>query len=141
MKTLAVVLLVCVPAAGIAQTLPRNLALGAQIGATEQNTGLANAVTSLRAAPALRGYARTLDRVVEAENDAPRPRGAAEVRLFETASLAVVLVLNMDAKGETSSIGSGSLISRDGQIVTNWHVIASASQLGVVLKPAADAQN
>ena len=49
----------------------------------------------------------------------------------------VVLILNIiDKKNKKGSIGAGSLIDRDGYIITNWHVIDGApkNQVGVIFK-------
>ncbi|CAN7482060.1 S1C family serine protease [Phenylobacterium sp. LjRoot225] len=56
-------------------------------------------------------------------------RGAAETQVYQHAAAAVVLVVT--EKG----MGSGALISADGQIVTNLHVVQGAKQVAVVFKP------
>lgn len=56
-------------------------------------------------------------------------RGAAETRVYQKASPAVVLIVSKD------SLGSGVLISADGRIVTNLHVVGEAPEVGVVFKP------
>lgn len=60
----------------------------------------------------------------------PGTRGEREVRIYATASSSVVLILAPDG------IGSGSLLRADGTIVTNWHVVSSSPEVGVVFKPA-----
>ena len=57
-------------------------------------------------------------------------RGAQEVALFENASPSVVLVLT------ESGSGSGSLISSDGLIITNWHVVGDSKSVNIVFRPA-----
>ena len=57
-------------------------------------------------------------------------RGAAEAQLYRQAAPSVVLIITDKA------IGTGALISADGQIITNHHVIQGAKQIGVVFKPA-----
>ncbi len=59
-----------------------------------------------------------------------RTRGAREVEIYSRLASSVVLVI------ANSGVGSGSLISSDGAILTNWHVIRGAREVGVVFKPA-----
>jgi S1-C subfamily serine protease len=69
------------------------------------------------------------------EPDASTTRGAAESQIYARAAPSVVLILTEDA------VGSGALISADGQIVTNLHVVAGAKQIAVVFKPAMEGAN
>jgi S1-C subfamily serine protease len=57
-------------------------------------------------------------------------RGAAETQVYKRAVRSVVLVVT------DKGLGSGALISADGQILTNLHVIDGAKQIGVAFKPA-----
>jgi S1-C subfamily serine protease len=57
-------------------------------------------------------------------------RSAKDVRLYRSVSPAVVLVATK------TGIGSGSLISTSGEILTNWHVVNGYSLVAVVFKPA-----
>jgi S1-C subfamily serine protease len=57
-------------------------------------------------------------------------RGAAETRVYEQASPSVVLVVT------SAGLGSGVVVSADGQIVTNLHVVGDFDVVGVVYKPA-----
>jgi S1-C subfamily serine protease len=59
-----------------------------------------------------------------------RTRGERDIAVFQKAAPAVVLVL-----GGKDSIGSGALISSDGRVITNWHVVRGNQQVVVVLKP------
>lgn len=56
-------------------------------------------------------------------------RGIKEVHVFKKASPSVVKVFT-----ETGS-GSGSLISKEGLILTNWHVVKDAKKVGIVFMP------
>jgi S1-C subfamily serine protease len=65
-------------------------------------------------------------------DDLERSRSAKDAALYRAISPSVVLVVTKD------SLGSGSLISSAGDILTNWHVIKGASDVGVIFKPAAE---
>jgi S1-C subfamily serine protease len=56
-------------------------------------------------------------------------RGAKEAKIYQVAAPSVVLILT--SKG----IGSGVLLSADGQVLTNWHVVGEEELVGVVFKP------
>ena len=56
-------------------------------------------------------------------------RGEREVRLYAATSTSVVLIIT------ETGIGSGSLIRPDGTILTNWHVVSSSREAGIVFKP------
>ena len=74
---------------------------------------------------------RLYERLRAVKPDLPiTTRGAKEVALYSRLSSSVVLVLTNDGSG------SGSLISVDGKILTNWHVVRGAREVGVVFKPA-----
>src|SRR5262245_53915988 len=57
-------------------------------------------------------------------------RGERDIAVFQKAAPAVVLVL-----AGKDSIGSGAIISRDGNVITNWHVVGSSPRAAVFLKP------
>jgi S1-C subfamily serine protease len=57
-------------------------------------------------------------------------RSAKDAALYRTISPSVVLVVTKDV------LGSGSLISTAGDILTNWHVVKSAKDVGIVFKPS-----
>jgi hypothetical protein len=59
-------------------------------------------------------------------------RSAKDAALYRSISPSVVLIVTKE------SIGSGSLITSTGDIVTNWHVIKGASDVVVIFKPAAE---
>jgi S1-C subfamily serine protease len=56
-------------------------------------------------------------------------RGINDVRIYAAASPGVVLVVTEDA------LGSGSLITPEGLIITNLHVVGNNRQVGVIVKP------
>lgn len=62
-------------------------------------------------------------------DESPSTRGAAEARIYQMVSPSVVLVLTNDG------LGSGSLISSDGFVLTNWHVVEGYGTVGVIFKP------
>jgi S1-C subfamily serine protease len=68
------------------------------------------------------------------ENFQAKSRGPKEVALFKAVSPAVVLITSED------SLGSGSLITTNGEVLTNWHVVGSNKEVGVIFKPALDTQ-
>ncbi len=57
-------------------------------------------------------------------------RSINNARLFRQVSPAVVLVVT------DSGFGSGVLLDKEGLIITNWHVISGAKEIGVIFKPA-----
>ncbi len=57
-------------------------------------------------------------------------RGAVEANIFSKLSPSVVVVLAGDG------MGSGSLISKSGTILTNWHIVNESSEVDVIFKPA-----
>ncbi len=81
-----------------------------------------------RSGPAVKRYARTLDGV--RPDGRSVTRGAAESKVYEQASPAVVLIVT------PAGVGSGVVISADGQIVTNLHVAGEFETVGVIFKPA-----
>ncbi|MBP6877901.1 MAG: trypsin-like peptidase domain-containing protein [Phenylobacterium sp.] len=87
------------------------------------------------AAPSLPGaaaarYAAALDGAAAQPRQVTR--GAKDAQVYQAAAPSVVLVLAGDG------FGSGALISADGKIVTNLHVVGDAKEVGVVFKPAAE---
>jgi S1-C subfamily serine protease len=62
----------------------------------------------------------------------PATRGEREVRIYAMASNSVVLILTAEG------IGSGSLLRADGTILTNWHVVSSNHEVGIVFKPVVE---
>jgi S1-C subfamily serine protease len=64
----------------------------------------------------------------------PILRGGVGARIFREAGPGVVLVVVDDG------LGSGIILNQAGQILTNWHVIRGAKNIGVMLKPPAGQQ-
>jgi S1-C subfamily serine protease len=62
-------------------------------------------------------------------------RGAKEAQIYKRFSRSVVLVLTKDG------LGTGTLVSSSGDIITNFHVIKGAKDVGVIFKPVAEGQN
>jgi len=57
-------------------------------------------------------------------------RSAKDAAIYRLVAPAVVLIVTRDG------LGSGSLVSTQGQIITNWHVVQGYSDVAVVFKPA-----
>lgn len=57
-------------------------------------------------------------------------RGAKEAQIYRDVAPSVVLILVKD------SLGTGTLINDKGEILTNWHVVKGAKEVGVLFKPA-----
>jgi S1-C subfamily serine protease len=77
---------------------------------------------------AVRRYGAALDRAGAAAQ--ATLRGAGETKVYKAASPAVVLVVSK------AGAGSGALITADGKIVTNLHVVGDEEEVGVIFKPA-----
>src|SRR5205814_1781083 len=59
----------------------------------------------------------------------PVLRGGIGARIFRDAAPGVVLIVAGDG------FGSGIVLNQAGQILTNWHVVHEAQNIGVMLKP------
>ncbi len=70
-----------------------------------------------------------INKLVSFSNTPIKTRGIKEVHVFKKAAPAVVKVFT-----KTGS-GSGSLISKDGLILTNWHVVKNSKKTGIVFMP------
>lgn len=78
--------------------------------------------------PAVGAYARALGGL--AGQTRATTRGAKESEVYRQAAASVLLIVTDKA------LGSGILISADGQIVTNLHVVEGFEEVGVIFKPA-----
>ena len=56
-------------------------------------------------------------------------RGAKEAKLFRELSPGIVMIVS------DQGTGSGAIISEDGHILTNWHVVQGSDGLGIIFKP------
>lgn len=56
-------------------------------------------------------------------------RGLVEMRVYATTAPGVVLVVTND------SLGSGSILTSDGLVITNLHVVGDNREVGVIVKP------
>src|SRR5882757_601555 len=56
-------------------------------------------------------------------------RGAAEAKLFRDIAPSVVMVVTNDG------LGTGTVISDDGKVLTSWHVVRGAVDIGIIFKP------
>ena len=59
-------------------------------------------------------------------------RSATDAQIYRTISPSVVIVANKEG------LGSGSLLSAAGDILTNWHVVNGYSYVAIVFKPAVE---
>ena len=59
-------------------------------------------------------------------------RSAKDTQIYRAVSPSVVLIVNKEG------IGSGSLLSAAGDILTNWHVVKGYSYVAIVFKPTAE---
>ena len=90
-------------------------------------------------APGISGHVRPESLVTLLRNThlkritADRPiRGVKESQIYKRHARSVVLILTKD------SLGTGTLISSDGDIITNYHVVKGFLEVGVVFKPITD---
>jgi S1-C subfamily serine protease len=56
-------------------------------------------------------------------------RSAKDAQIYRTISPSVVLIATKEG------LGSGSLVSTSGEVITNWHVVKGYAYVGVVFKP------
>jgi S1-C subfamily serine protease len=116
------------------QQLPSTKSEGEQIKAvTELTTQEQSVLTSLSLAPA--GPDPLQKQIVSTLEKLPKnllleeTRGVTNVEVYKKAAPATVLVVT------DQRLGSGVVISSQGEMLTNWHVIEGASHIAVVFKP------
>jgi len=102
-----------------------------------QNSGRAVPTASLYSA-----YAKS-HKLIAKYRPPVSTRSAAGIAVYNAASPAVVLVVVGDMRNDkltNVSLGSGVVITSDGYILTNWHVISGHRYAAVILKPANDGE-
>ena len=62
-------------------------------------------------------------------------RSAKDAEIYRAASPSVVLILTKDG------LGSGSLIGKDGEVITDYHVVKGYSNVAVVFKPTLEGKS
>lgn len=75
--------------------------------------------------------AKVLDQASDiGEDQGTFSRGSKDAVLYESRAPSVVLVAT-----ESGGLGSGSIIDKQGLVLTNWHVVAGHDEVGVLRKP------
>lgn len=103
------------PVAGVSGKASGRVSLAGSLGTAVKPAGFANVIAEYRP----HGEA---------------VRGGAEAAIYSKISPSVVLVFT------DKGLGSGSLISADGQILTNYHVVDGFTQVGVLFKPTKEGE-
>ncbi len=97
-------------------------------GSSEEDAYERALIRTVRSAPdRVTAYRGALDGAARPRTSATR--GILEARLYRELSAGVVLVVADDG------LGTGSVIDRDGRIITNWHVVGDRETVGVIFKP------
>lgn len=127
------VFIVFIGTSTIRQQLPGTHGVGEQIkAATELPAPEQRLLTSLFLTPAgpdpLQQLVSTLEKLPK-NLLLEETRGATNVEVYKKAAPGTVLVVT------DKGLGSGAVISSQGEVLTNWHVIQGASHIAVVFKP------
>ncbi len=75
-------------------------------------------------------YVKETSRKIFKKGNRTKYKGVA-VNIFKNNASAVVYIGNEKENG----MGTGTIISRNGEIITNWHVVGNASKVQIWLKP------
>ena len=85
-------------------------------------------------------YGKIIKRLINASSNNPLTndivtRGVKEIHVFKKTSPAVVMVFRKGEGEDSGGIGTGSLLTQEGTIITNWHVVQDSKIVGVAFMP------